>query len=197
MNPKTKNIIRKVIYLVLFTLMIFAFIYLAEKYKSNADDPVLTINSYYDLDYNEEKYTVITGGQFINKIQEGKSIIFIGSKTSDWSKEFLMQIDDATKDLEIDTIYYYDLNNDKAQKNSNYYKIKELLRGSLTTTDGSRSNLLAPSFYIIIDGEVKYYNVETVAMKNTITIEEYWNEQKQIEFKTEIRNAITKYYLNN
>jgi hypothetical protein len=192
-----KKWIKKVVYAVLFIAMIGAFIYLSEKYKSNADDPVRVITDYYDLKLDKDKYTVITGGGFINLIQHGRNIIIVGSKTSSWSKEFVKQLDIAFSELEIDKVYYYDINNDKSQKNSNYYKIKELLNGSLTTTDGSKSNLLAPSLYIIIDGEVKYYNVDTVAMKNTIQVEDYWKEEKKLEFRKEVKEAITKYYLNN
>mgnify|MGYP002853755494 CR=1 FL=1 len=197
MSPKTKSLIRKGIYAVLFSLMIFAFIYLSEKYESNADEPIRTINNYYNIKVDESKYEIITGSKMINLIQEGKNIIIVGSQTSDWSKEFMIQMNKIIENNKIDKVYYYDLNNDKSQKNSNYYKIKELLGGSLTTTDGSKSNLLAPSLYIIIEGEVKYYNVDTVAMKNTIKIEEYWNETKKIEFQNEVEEAITKYYLNN
>ena len=197
MNINKKSPVRKAIYAVLFLAMIGAFIYLSEKYKSNADDPVRIITNYYDMDLENDFYPVITGGQFINLIQKGKSIILVGSKTSSWSKEFVKQVNEDVKDLGVDKIYYYDINNDKAQKKSNYYRIKELLEGSLTTTDGSKSNLLAPSIYIIVDGEVKYYNVDTVAMKNTLKVEDYWNDFKKQEFKEELVNAIKKYYLNN
>ncbi len=192
-----KKWIKKVVYAVLFIAMIGAFIYLSEKYKSNADDPVRVITDYYDLKLDKDKYTVITGGGFINLIQHGRNIIIVGSKTSSWSKEFVKQLDIALTEAEVDQVYYYDINNDKSQKNSNYYKIKELLNGSLTTTDGSKNNLLAPSLYIIIDGEVKYYNVDTVAMKNTIQVEDYWKEEKKLAFRKEVKEAITKYYLNN
>lgn len=192
-----KKWIKKVVYAVLFIAMIGAFIYLSEKYKSNADDPVRVITDYYDLKLDKDRYTIITGGGFINLIQHGRSIIIVGSKTSSWSKEFVKQLDIALTEAEVDQVYYYDINNDKSQKNSNYYKIKELLNGSLTTTDGSKSNLLAPSLYIIIDGEVKYYNVDTVAMKNTIQVEDYWKEEKKLAFRKEVKEAITKYYLNN
>ncbi len=192
-----KKWIKKVVYAVLFIAMIGAFIYLSEKYKSNADDPVRVITDYYDLKLDKDRYTIITGGGFINLIQHGRSIIIVGSKTSSWSKEFVKQLDIALTEAEVDQVYYYDINNDKSQKNSNYYKIKELLNGSLTTTDGSKNNLLAPSLYIIIDGEVKYYNVDTVAMKNTIQVEDYWKEEKKLAFRKEVKEAITKYYLNN
>ena len=156
MNRKTKDIIRKGIYAIIFIAMLVAFIYLGNKYAGNSEIKVLTINDYYK-EIKKENFQVISGAKFIK---------------------------------------YYDIINDKAQGNSNYYKIVEKLDGYLTTTDTSVNNLLSPSFYIIENGKVKYYNTETSAMKNTDTVEDYWTLNQEFKFKDEITNAINKYYLN-
>ncbi len=192
---KTKKILRKIIYAVLFSVMIFAFIYLSNKYTNDQKEPTPVITDYYKSAH-EDKFEVIRGLELISLLKRGKHLIFIGSHTSAYSAKYLEELEIVMQQTQIDKIYYYDLNNDKAQKNSNYYTIRELLKGSLTTTDGSHNNLLAPSFYIVNDGEVKYYNTETVAMKNTDTIEDYWNTTHEAEFYLEVTTAINKYYLN-
>lgn len=196
MKPKTKNIIRKTIYGILFLAMIVAFVYLSEKYADNGDDHVITINDYYQ-NVNNSKYEIIRGSKLISLLQEGKSIIFIGSSTSEAAIKYIEELDPIIRKTGVDKIYYYDINNDKAQKNSNYYEIRELLKGSLITTDGSENNLLAPSLYIVDNGKVKYYNIETVAIKNTDKIEDYWTQEKESAFISEVTTAINKYYLNN
>ena len=194
-KEKTLSIIRKIIYLLMFALVIFGFVYLSNKYE-NKDTEEKYITDYYK-DLKSEKYEVINGTQMINYVKRGKNIIIIGSETSEWSKKLMTIVDPIFDTFGIDKVYYYDINNDKAQKNSNYYKIKELLKGSLTTTDGSNSNLLAPSIYIVDNGKVLYYNTDTVAMKNTIEIDEYWNEENLIKFQIEFEQALVNYYLNN
>ncbi len=194
-KEKTLSIIRKIIYLLMFALVIFGFVYLSNKYE-NKDTEVKYITDYYK-DLKSEKYEVINGTQMINYVKRGKNIIIIGSETSEWSKKLMTIVDPIFDTFGIDKVYYYDINNDKAQKNSNYYKIKELLKGSLTTTDGSNSNLLAPSIYIVDNGKILYYNTDTVAMKNTIEIDEYWNEENLIKFQIEFEQALVNYYLNN
>ena len=179
----------------MFALVIFGFVYLSNKYE-NKDTEVKYITDYYK-DLKSEKYEVINGTQMINYVKRGKNIIIIGSETSEWSKKLMTIVDPIFDTFGIDKVYYYDINNDKAQKNSNYYKIKELLKGSLTTTDGSNSNLLAPSIYIVDNGKILYYNTDTVAMKNTIEIDEYWNEENLIKFQIEFEQALVNYYLNN
>lgn len=197
MSDKTKGIIRKVVYAILFLVMIGAFIYLGEKYASNSEPKVWVISDFYnDLDVSNETYEVIRGKKMISLLKDGKSLIFIGSKSSSYSVKYMEELNKVIKDNKIEKVYYYDLDNDKGQRNSNYYEIRELLNGYLTITDDSNNNLLAPSFYIVDGGKVKYYNTDTVAMKNTDTIESYWTEDKEIEFRQEISEAINKYYLN-
>lgn len=195
MNPKTKSLIRKIIYAILFLLMAVAFVYLSEKYSSNSERKVYTINDYY-AENNNKYYEVVTGNKMISLLRNGHNIIFIGSSSSIYSQKYIEEIDKIFNSLKIDKVYYYDLNNDKYQQNSNYYEIRELLDGYLTSTDDSDNNLLAPSLYIINNGQVEYYNTETSTMKNTSSVESYWTEEQELIFQGEVTNAINKYYLN-
>lgn len=196
MKTENKKVVTKIIYAFLFIVMIVAFIYLSEKYASNSVPKVSVIQDFYS-EIKSDKFEVIRGKKFISLIKNGKSIVFIGNSNSEYSQKYIHELETIIKKLDIDKIYYYDINNDKSQQNSNYYTIRELLNGYLTTTDSSQNNLFAPSLYIIDEGEVKYYNTETVATKNTETIDDYWTKEKEEEFSKEISEAIKKYYLNN
>lgn len=196
MNPKVKKILRKVIYGVLFLTMIIIFIVLSEKYADNSKVKVMTITDYYE-GIDSKKFEVLKGYQFVSHIKKDKNIVFIGSNTSEYSKKYIEILEGVIDEIEaIDSIYYYNITSDKSQRNSAYYEIIELLDGSLVTTDGTDNNLLAPSFYIIDKGEVLYYNIDTVAMKNTDKVSDFWTEERERKFKDEIIGAINKYYLN-
>lgn len=195
MNSRKKSIIRKIIYIILFLLMATAFVFLSEKYASNSERKVYTITDYYANNTNKY-YEVATGNKMISLLRNGHHIIVIGSSNSPYSQKYIAEIDQIFNNLKIDKVYYYDLNNDKYQQNSNYYEIKELLEGYLISTDDSDNNLLAPSFYIVNNGQVEYYNTETTAMPNTETVESYWSYEQELIFQGEITNAINKYYLN-
>lgn len=196
MSPKTKNIIIKSIYVILIIAMLCAFVYLSEKYKDNSKEESKTITDYYS-DITNNTFEVINGTKLINVIRNGKNIVFIGSKTSNWSIYYIKRLNNIINDMSIDKVYYYDINNDKSQLNSNYYEILDLLEGNLISTDSSESNLFAPSLYIIENGNVLYYNIETAVMKNNLTPNDYWTKEKIDNFSEEIENALNKYYLNN
>lgn len=194
MNPKTKRSLRKIIYAIFFAAMIFCFIYLGDKYTSDTQEEI-TIKDYYK-NIDNKKIEIVKGQELISLLKKGKNLIIIGNKNSEYSEKYMEEINKIIIELEIDKVYYYDLINDKVQGNSNYYDIVELLDGYLVTTDTSQKNLLAPSFYIVDNGKVKYYNIETVAMKNTDTVDTYWNAEKEFSFNYEVTTAINKYYLN-
>ena len=194
MNPRIKKHLRNFIYAVIFIAMIGCFIYLGDKYTTK-EAPKITITDYYK-NVKNNKFKIVKGRELISLLKKGKHLIVIGNKDSDYSKKYMEEINAIVTELEIDKIYYYDLINDKVQGNSNYYEIVELLDGYLVTTDTSRKNLFAPSFYIIDNGKVKYYNVEAIAMKNTDTVQTYWDQEKEFSFNYEVTDAINKYYLN-
>lgn len=195
MTAKKKALLRKVIYAILFSGMILCFVYIGNKYTKDNKEKVVTISDYYK-GIDDKYYEVIRGKKLIDLLKKGNHLILIGNQKSEYSKKYIQELTTIIEELNIDKVYYYDLINDKAQANSNYYEIIELLDGYLTTTDSSDKNLLAPSFYIVDNGKVKYYNIETVAMKNTDTIESYWNIQTEFNFRLEVSSAINKFYLN-
>ena len=195
MTLKTKNIIRKIIYLIIFAAMIFCFIYLGNKYAGNSEIKTQDITDYYK-NIDKDNFNVIRGGKFISLFKKGKHVIVIGNSTSEYSKKYIQEINKIIEKNNITNVNYYDIVNDKAQGNSNYYQLLELLDGYLITTDMTNSNLLSPSLYIIDNVKVKYYNIETSAMKNTDKVSDYWTSEKELEFEQNITEAINKYYLN-
>jgi len=193
---KAKSIVRKLIYFILFAGIIYCFIYLSNKYANNSDVKEYIMVDYYS-DKNFTKFEAIKGAKMIRLLKDDyKHLIMIGSSKSEYSQKYIEELNSIIEVLDVDKVYYYDSYSDKSQKNSNYYEIRKLLSGNLSTSDGSNDNLLSPSFYIIDDGKVKYYNIDTCIMKNTDSAEKYWTEEKEQEFTNEITTAINKYYLN-
>ena len=178
-----------------FWLISFCFIYLGNKYAGNSEIKTQDITDYYK-NIDKDNFNVIRGGKFISLFKKGKHVIVIGNSTSEYSKKYIQEINKIIEKNNITNINYYDIVNDKAQGNSNYYQLIELLDGYLITTDMTNSNLLSPSLYIIDNGKVKYYNIETSAMKNTDKVSDYWTSEKELEFEQNITEAINKYYLN-
>lgn len=197
MNSKSKKyqLVRKGLYVLAFLFIIGCFIYLSNKYEDLSKTKKITFNSYYKNIVTDD-FTIINANNLISYAKEGRHLIFIGNSSSKWSQKYAEVLSEVLNEVKVEA-GYYDIKNDKTQQNSNYYAVVELLNDHLTTTDSSNNNLFAPSFYIIIDGKIKYYNIDTVAMKNNANTKDYWNKETRDNFKREIKNNIKRYYLNN
>ncbi len=119
MTKKRKALIRKIIYAILFTGLIFCFIYIGDKYTKDDKDKVVKISDYYK-NIDDKRFEVIRGKKLISLLKKGNHLIFIGNKESEYSKKYIEELNYVFKELNIDKVYYYDLINDKAQANSNY-----------------------------------------------------------------------------
>ena len=194
-KKRKKSVVRKIIYFILYGIIIFSFIYISNKYEKLSKEEEIVITDYYK-NLSTDYFKIINSNKIISYINKGNHLIFIGNSNSQWSQEYAKLLSNIANKLEVE-IGYYDLENDKSQKNSNYYDLREKLAGNLITTDGSKNNILAPSFYIISNNKIVFYNIDTVAMRNTDKPSEYWTKSKKEEFKQEIRYNIEKYYLNN
>ena len=73
MTTKTKNILRKVIYTIIFIAMLSAFIYLGNKYADNSEIKGLTINDYYK-NIKKDNFKVISVTKFMKLFYKGKHI---------------------------------------------------------------------------------------------------------------------------
>ena len=197
MKDKSKSfkLIRKFIYLVLFSLVLGAFIYLSNKYESLSEEKTIDFTSYYES-INTKRFEILNANGLLKQLKTGKHLIYIGNHTTIWSEAYAYLLTECLDELDVNASYY-DLNSDKNQKNSKYYEIRERLKSSLITTDDSNNNLLAPSFYIVNNGKVEYYNITTAAVKNSTTVEDYWTNYNKEAFKKEIKSNIKRYYLNN
>ena len=130
---KDKNPIRKIIYILLFALVIFCFIEISKKYSQNTIQQTILFSDYYENE-NNDYITVINGNEAIRKIRKGKHIIFIGNSNSKWSKAYASELNRLLNNLgkdgiisKDDSIYYYDLADDKQQKNSLQFHILQIL----------------------------------------------------------------------
>ena len=98
MNTEGKKVIKKVIYSILFVLMIAAFIYLSEKYAANSSPKIVVMQDFYS-EIKSDKFEVIRGKKFISLIKSGKSIVFIGNSNSEYSTKYANELEQVIESI--------------------------------------------------------------------------------------------------
>ena len=191
-----KNTIRKVAYLVIYGLIIIAFIHLGTKDYSTlnfANDKERFNYEYKEVPKNN-KFEYLNSTEFITLLKEGNGIVFVGDKETEWSQRYAKYLHEIIESLNVDKIYYYDARRVKQLKNRNYYDIIEELEGNLIETDDSSNNLFTPSLYIIKKGNVIYHDSTTSVVNNEDNVNVYWTLDKEVDFKEKITQAILDNY---
>ena len=187
--------IKNYIYFLIIIIIIFCFIFLEKKYTNNGKQKVKTFADYY-TNVDSKKFELISMEKLMEYKKNNDILLLFGDSHSEWSKKYIYYFYEAIKELDVPKVYYYDLNNAFTQKNSYYYRLKEMFKGSLISGPESDDYLCAPCFFIISNGKVKYYNYESSFVKNGSVPEEFWNYTKVTNFKGELLYNLNKYYLN-
>ena len=187
--------VKNYIYFLIIISIIFCFIFLEKKYANNDKQKVKTFADYY-TNVDSKKFELINMEKLTDYKKNKDFLLVFGDSQSEWSKNYIYYIYETIKDLNVSKVYYYDLNNAFNQKNSYYYRLKEMFKGSLISGPESDDYLCSPCFFIISKGKVKYYNYDSSFVKNGSAPEEFWNYTKVTDFKGEILYNLNKYYLN-
>ena len=192
-----KQIIRGIIYFVLFSILIGAFIYLGEKDFKN--ETVLTDQERFAQEYEIDKDNVfeyIYAKSVIDILNNKTGIIFLGFSSNDWSKYYVKYLNEVIKENNVKKVYYYDLQKDRTKNNKYYRQIETKLSDYLYELDTGVVRLSTPALIIVKNGNIMYFDDETSIERNNITPDYYWNEEKVNNFKSRISSYIKEVNIN-
>ncbi len=192
----SKNL-KRIIQGLLFVLIIIAFIFIGTRDYSK---DIKVDNDRFDEEYpNVNKDNVFvynSASEIYTFLKNGTGLIFMGYPNNKWTGYYASILNDVAKELGISKINYYDFYEDRQNKNATYESIVLKLKDYLTTLDDETQNIYAPTFIIIKNGAIIYFDAETSITTGNIKPDAYWTELKINTKKDELRNVILN-YLNN
>lgn len=190
---KTQKIIRYVIYLIIFVLLICAFIYLGKKDYSNRQ-VVFTDQEQFHKEYPTEpvnnKVDYLNISDTLSLLKKGTGILYIGFYTNDWSRYYINYLYDVIDKSNVKKLYYYDPIKDRTKESKSYFELISLLDDYLYKNDQNKYTLNTPIFLVIKDGKIIHFDDETSIVRDGITPNEYWTIDKINAFQSRIRDYI-------
>ena len=189
-----KSIKQMIICIVLFCLFLFGFIYIStfdfKKEKVTDNEKFISEHKEVDID---NIYTYISASDAYSYIRNDDTIVLFGIKNSDWVGYYANILNSVAKELEIKQIYYYDITDDRADKNGTYESIVNYLSMSLTHLDDGTLNIYGPTLLVKKDGIIIYFDDETAFVKGNTSASEYWNDYQTNLKKLRLRSVLTDY----
>lgn len=187
-----KKVIRYLIYLVLFSILIGAFIYLGKK-DYGTDYNKISDAEKFSMEYNisnDNMFKYIYTNDVIDILNNKTGLIFMGFSSNEWSQYYVKYLYQVLKEKNVNTVYYYDLLKDRARYTKNYIAIEKILNPFLTKLDDNSVRINTPILVFVKDGKIVYINSETAINNNNLTPKEYWDYIHISNFKEDISSHI-------
>lgn len=187
-----KKYVRLLIYLVLFSLVIYAFIYLGKKDFGSASK--LSDSDRFKEDYNmvgDNNFKYVFGSNALDVMKNKTGIIFFSTPNNEYSNYFAKYLNEVLYEYDIKNCYYYNILKDRANYTKYYREIEGLLSNYLYRNDNGVPRLNTPSVVFIYNGNIMHYIDDTSVIRNNVTPNLYWNEENINIFKDKLR-----YYLS-
>jgi hypothetical protein len=175
-----------IIFSILIGLILIADGFLYFTFKNHSQDKYKFAEEY---NINEDNVFVYSNANEVYKIlKDSDGIILFGELNNKWISPYASILNEVAKEMEINKIYYLDINN----INDKYYdQIISLLGNNLLSDENGNSILSAPTLTVVLDGIVIGNN--NLTSLETGNPDDYWSETKKEEFKNTIERLLNPY----
>ena len=183
-----------IIYILLFVIIIALFIIIGKTdFQKDIDTEGKKFHALYSLVEDDNLYVFADATKVLEIIKGRSGIVLMGFPTNKWTNYYASILDDASKEVGVDKIYYYDFQQDRDESNGTYETIVNKLKMYVPVNDEGIQDIQAPTVLIVKDGEVIAYFDDTSIIRGDITPDVYYTEyQKSLTYEG-FKTALLEY----
>ena len=190
-----KKIIRFVIYGILFSAVIFGFIYIGtydfkDRNKNENEKVALKFPSIK----NDNKFVEVNIDQAINIVKNDGLILFANPKNK-WADKYAYILNEAVRDTRIKNIAIIDVTVDRQQNSLKYQRLIKALGDYVIYDDLDNAHLYMPTFVIIKNKKIIYFDNETAMNYGYVDFDKYWTLELEETKKNILLDHIDEYLM--
>lgn len=190
-----KSKTQMVIYIIIFCLLIYAFIYLGKKeYKVELPDNE-KFSSMFSMVSTDNVFKIVNATEARMVSRGAKGIVLFGTE-NEWVDYYAYIVNKIAKEVGVEEIYYYDFTKNRKDNNGTYEDIVKNLSNYVTYNDKGVAEIYAPSLLVVSKDEVLLFDSDTSFIKGKTTPSTYWNSFTQGEKEQNLRAVFTEYLKN-
>lgn len=181
--PK-KNQIKIIITFVIVAIIITLIVVFREQLFKVNDN--ITDSERFYTEYNgvsvDNVYKYTTAKEAIELFKADSAVIFFGFKECKWCQSYAPLLDEYAKENGVETIYYVDIKESRANKTEEYTELIKLLKSYLHEDADGNKRIYVPDVYFVKDGEIVGHNNDTSIEQGADTkgyYEEHGEELKE------------------
>jgi len=178
--PK-ENMIKIIFTFIIVAVIIILIIVFREqlfKVNNNITDSERFYKEYNGVDVkNVYKYATVK--ESIELFKSDMAVIFFGFKECKWCQSYAPMLDEFAKENGVNTIYYVDIKEDRANNTDDYKALVELLNKHLKEDANGNKRIYVPDVYFVKNGEIIGHNNDTSTEQGADT-ESYYEEHGEV-----------------
>lgn len=183
----------KVLLSILVVLVITAAVYFfLIKKKEVTPDNVKFAKEYTKIsEDNLFKYKTL---EEVNKIlTKGTGVVYLGFPECPWCQEYVKYIDEVSKSVGLDKVYYSNILSDRKNDTEEYKETVKILSDYLSNDDEGNKRVYVPSVIVVSSGKIVMFDDETARdTKGYDSPKEYWQSENLTALKTKLTDSFEK-----
>lgn len=130
----------------------------------------------------------------VNKIlTKGTGVVYLGFPECPWCQEYVKYIDEVSKSVGLDKVYYSNILSDRKNDTEEYKETVKILSDYLSNDDEGNKRVYVPSVIVVSSGKIVMFDDETARdTKGYDSPKEYWQSENLTALKTKLTDSFEK-----
>mgnify|MGYP004531307233 FL=1 len=186
-----KNIIVPLSILVLLIIAGLTYFFLIKKEEVTPDNVKFAKEYTKISEDNLFKYKTL---EEVNKIlTKGTGVVYLGFPECPWCQEYVKYIDEVSKSVGLDKVYYSNILDDRKNDTEEYKETVKILSDYLSNDDEGNKRVYVPSVIVVSSGKIVMFDDETAKdTKGYDSPKEYWQSENLTALKTKLTDSFEK-----
>lgn len=131
--------------------------------------------------------------EIIKIMKNGTGVVYLGFPECPWCQSYVKYLDEVAKEADLETIYYFNIAEDRKNNSEKYQEIVTILGDNLQYDEEGNLRVYVPNISFHINGEIIGNDYET--SKDTLgydTPVDYWTNERVDSLKNTLREYTQK-----
>lgn len=170
----TKNLRALIIVFLVLVLGIGALFIFLRKDSDN-----VRFSKEYENVSKDNVFVYRNADEIIKIMEHGTGVVYLGFPECPWCQAYVKYLDEVSKKVGIEKIYYYNILTDRLNNTKEYQKMVELLKDNLQFDQEGNPRIYVPNVSFHINGKIIGNDYETSLDTHDLKDpKEYWTEEE-------------------
>ena len=134
--------------------------------------------------------------EIIKVMENGTGVVYLGFPECPWCQAYVKYLDEVAKEVGIESIYYYNIFEDRKNNTEGYQKIVSILGDYLQYDMEGNKRIYVPNVSFHIKGEIIGVDFETSLDTHDLKDpKEYWTDEEVEDLKNTLTELMERVYV--